>query len=353
MNRRRFLVSAAAAALTAPLATAAAGPRLRAAQIGTRHSHASGKMEAMRRLSEDYEVIGIAEPDPARRALAERQPAYAGLPWMEEEAILADETVRVVAVETELEKATATALRCIEAGKHVHLDKPGGTNPAAFAAMRRRAEERGLVVQMGYMLRYNPAFELLFRAARERWLGEILEVNASMGKLAPPSLRAELASIPGHGMFELACHLVDAVVTLLGRPEKVTAFASASRSPADALPDNQLAVLAFPRGSAVIRCNHADPGGSGRRRFEAVGTEGSMEIAPLESGRVRLSLTRACGDFGKGEHALTLPLGRGRYDGEFLDLARCIRGEKTFAWSAAHDIAVLETALLAAGVGTP
>lgn len=90
--------------------------------------------------------------------------------------------------------------------------------------MREEAERRGLTVQIGYMLRYNPAFELLSRAAREGWFGEITEIDASMGKLAADAQRAALRAYPGGGIFELACHLVDAVVTLLGKPDAVHSF---------------------------------------------------------------------------------------------------------------------------------
>ena len=44
-------------------------------------------------------------------------------------------------------------------------------------------------------------------------------------------------------------------------------------------------------------------------------------------------------------------LSRGdRYAGEFTDLAKVVRGEKKLAWNAAHDIAVHETVMRAAGV---
>ena len=33
---------------------------------------------------------------------------------------------------------------------------------------------------MGYMFRYNAGFELVFRAAREGWLGDVYYVHASM-----------------------------------------------------------------------------------------------------------------------------------------------------------------------------
>lgn len=352
MRRRDFLhTSLCTAALLATARTSfAAENRIRAGQWGVRHSHASGKMQAMRKLSADYEVIGIYEADTARHAGASKSGAYANLPWLSADALLESPGLQVVAVETTLAESTAAALQCIEAGKHIHLDKPGGSDHATFKAMRLKAAEKKVTVQMGYMLRYNPAFELAFRAQREGWFGEITEISASMGKVAPAGLRKELAVLPGHGMFELGCHLVDAVVTLLGKPAQVTAYGTASRGPADPLVDSQLAVLSYPKALATLRCNHADPGGGPRRFFEIVGTEASLTISPLESGNCKLSLTKRCGDWDKGEHELKLAGAGGRYDAEFADLAKVVRGEKAFAWSAEHDINVHETALRAAGV---
>ena len=51
---------------------------------------------------------------------------------------------------------------------------------------------------------------------KEGWLGEIMEVDAMMGKMASSSLRKELARYEGGGMLELACHLIDSVVFVLG-----------------------------------------------------------------------------------------------------------------------------------------
>jgi predicted dehydrogenase len=214
--------------------------------------------------------------------------------------------------------------------------------------MREEAAGRGLTVQMGYMLRYNPAFTLLFQAVREGWLGEITEIDAAMGKLAGEAQRRVLAAYPGGGMFELACHLVDAVVTLLGPPTAVQAFGKATR--ADGFADSQLAVLEYPRATATLRCNHADPFGGPRRRFAVAGTRGSFEIAPLESGRVTLRLATPQGGYAAGEHTLALPVASDRYIGEFRDFALAIAGEKPLAWDAAHDIAVQATALRAAGL---
>ena len=345
MTRRHFLAAASALAAS-PLPAAA--PRLRAGQIGTAHAHASGKMAALRSLADLWEVVGLVEPETARRAGLAKQPAYAGLPLLDEAGLLATPGLQAVAVETRIEDAAATARRCLQAGKHVHLDKPGALSHAEFKAMRLEAEARGLTVQMGYMLRYNPAFTLLFQAVREGWLGEITEIDAAMGKLADPATRRQIGALAGGGLFELACHVIDAVVTLLGPPVQVQGFSTPTAE--DGVRDNQVAVLAYPKATAVIRCNHADPFGGPRRRFNVTGTEGTFEILPLESGKVTLSLTRARGTYRKGTQTFQLEVPRGRYDLEFVDLARVVRGEKALAWNAAHDVAVHATVLRTSGV---
>ncbi len=342
--------SALALALPRAFSAETPGEKIRVGQIGTAHSHASGKMESVRGLPALYEVVGVAEENAARRGRAEKSKAFEGLTFMTEAELLAAPGLRAVLVETTLADSPVAALRALRAGKHIHLDKPGTPTHAAFKAMREEAVQRGLTVQMGYMLRYNPAFELLFRAAREGWLGEITEIDAAMGKLAADGQRANLREHPGNGMTELACHLVDAVVTLLGKPAAVHAFGKATRGPADTLPDNQLAVLEYAKATVTLRCNHADPFGGPRRRFSVAGTKGVMEIEPLESGKATLYLSEPHGEFAKGANKLELKVPSDRYEGEFRDLARVIHSGKPLAWDAAHDIAVHETALRAAGV---
>ncbi len=339
MTRRHFLTSAAALAVTQ---SQAATPRLKIGQIGTAHAHAAGKMMSMRGLPELWEVVGIVSPDVTSSA------TYQGLPVLTEAELLAMPDVKAVAVETQIEDSCATAQRCLAAGKHIHLDKPGAIDHAEFKTMRLDAEKRGLTVQMGYMLRYNPAFELLFQAVHEGWLGEITEIDAAMGKLAEAGTRRQIGALPGGGFFELACHVTDAVVKLLGKPKSVHAFSTPTT--ADGVKDNQMAVLEYAKATAVIRCNHADPFGGPRRRFNVTGTMGTFEIVPLESGRISLSLTKARGTYKKGTQSITLEVPKDRYLGEFTDLAKIVRGEKKLDWDAAHDIAVHETVLRGAGV---
>lgn len=343
MNSRRSFLSSSLA-LAASQVFSAERTRLRIAQIGTQHAHAAGKMEAIRRLSDLYEVVGLADIEDSNAEV------YAGLPRVGVDELMAQSDLKAVVVETRLEDSCSTALKAIQAGKHVHLDKPGAVNHAEFAAMRTAAEQRGLTIQMGYMLRYNPAFVALMEAAREGWLGEITEIDGMMGKLADPGTRTKIGALQGGGFFELACHMLDIVITLLGKPRTVHAFSTPTGT--DGVQDNQLAVLEFAKATATLRCNHADPFGGPRRRFQVTGTQGSIEIQPMESGQFVARFTRACGPYKKGEQMVKLDVPKGRYDGEFIDLAKVIRGEKSLAWGAAHDILVHQTLLQASGIAS-
>ncbi len=156
LSRRNFLRASTAACLVAVPAIHAQTkpPRIRIGQIGTAHAHASGKMDTMRH-SDEFEVVGIVEPDASRRAAATRNKTYAGLKWMTEEELLNAPGLQAVAVETEVKDLVPIAARCIAAGKHLHLDKPGGESLPAFKRLLDDAGRRKLIVQMGYMLRYN------------------------------------------------------------------------------------------------------------------------------------------------------------------------------------------------------
>jgi predicted dehydrogenase len=323
---------------------------IKVGQIGTTHSHAAGKMAAMRKLDKHYAVVGVVEPDAERRRRLQDDSTYHGLPWMTEGQLLDTPGLQAVAVETAVRELVPTAARCVDAGKHVHVDKPAGQSLGEFERLLHAAKKRGLVVQMGYMFRYNPAFQFLFAALDDGWLGDIFEVHGVISKTVDADSRRQLAEYPGGTMFELGCHLIDAVVRVLGKPDKVTPFARRTRAPQDTLADNQLAVFEYPRATATIRSALMEVDGFRRRQFVVCGDQGTVDIKPLEPPHVLLTLAVAQGKFTRGTHEVNLPNAGGRYGGDFIDLARIIRGEKQPDYGPDHDLAVHEAVLLAAGV---
>ncbi len=358
MDRREFLRTVEQLTATAVIAPCLADcsraqgvsrrERIKIGQIGTAHAHASGKMAALRKLRDDYEVVGIAEPDRDRQKRLQDSSAYRALEWLSEEQLLNTPGLRAVAVETTVSELVPTAMRCVAAGMHVHLDKPAGLSLRAFQRLLDEAARRKLTVQMGYMFRHNPAFRFCFRAVQEGWLGEVFEVHGVISKAIDAQQRKELALYPG-SMFELGCHLIDALVKVLGKPEKISSISQRTRPQQDDLADNQLAVFEYTKSIATIRSTLLEVEGQQRRQFVVCGDRGTAEIRPLEPPRLVLALDRPLQGYRKGYQDIALPPMPGRYDDQLVELARIVRGERESEYSREHDLAVQEAVLEAGG----
>lgn len=357
MKRRRFLqlspfASTAAITCSSSGADRAKKPKIKIGQIGVGHAHASGKMQIYRELEDDYEVVGIVEPDDALWAKAANQKAYQGLERLSAEKLFNTEGLQAVAVETRVADLLRYAELSVDAGMHVHLDKPAGTSLTDFERVLRKADKKALTLQMGYMYRYNPAFLLLREFLERGWLGEVFEVHAVMSKVVPAGSRAGLAEFDGGIMFELGCHLIDLVVSVLGKPASVTPHV---RHGADGLADNVLAVFAYPRATATVRSSANEVEGFARRQFTVVGTHGSFHIQPLDrpGATIALDQDRADGgalSFRRGVQKVPFDPPYRRYLGDAIDLAAIIRGEKASDYPSSHDLIVQRSVLQAGGM---
>jgi len=338
MNRRKFIVASSAAALLPSVSSAVEKkkPPIKIGQIGTGHAHASGKMEVYRK-SGDFDVVGIAESGTAHNA-------YAGLTQMTVADLLAVPGLQAVAVETEVGDLLRFARMAVGAGKHVHLDKPAGENMQKYKDLMAAAYASNLTVQMGYMYRYNPAVILLRKFLDKGWLGDVFEVHAVMSKVVPPGSRKQLAQFKGGIMFELGCHIIDLVVSVLGKPEKVTGHHRSHGD--DGLVDNMLAVFDYPSATATVRSTALEVEGFARRHLTVCGTKGTFHIQPLDRPTVTLSLDHDCdGAFQKGTQEIPFNPPYERYVGDAADFAAIIRGEKLSDFPPAHDLAVQQSVL--------
>ncbi|MFP3904793.1 MAG: Gfo/Idh/MocA family protein, partial [Armatimonadota bacterium] len=216
--------------------------------------------------------------------------------------------------------------------------------------------ERSLAIQMGYMYRTNPAIKFCFRAVREGWLGDIFQIDAVMSRYDDDSYRRFLAGFSGGAMYNFGSHLIDLVVTMLGRPEDVTSFQKSTRD--DGLNDNGLAVLEYPRATATIRSSIVEVEGMNHRRLLVCGTKGTVEICPLEKPwigyreaplHVRLTLREDTPEYPAGTDTVNVGVMNGRYDDQLIELAGIINGEIDNPYPYEHDLTVQETLLAAAG----
>lgn len=354
MDRREFLAATTTSVILSNTSHAApnAADRIKVGQIGTKHAHASGQIGTCRQLDSMYEVVGVVEPDKARRKQIENHESYRGLPWLAEEQLLNVPGLQAVAVETEVRDLLVTAQRCVDAGMHIHVDKPAGESLVDLLRLHRTAQAKSLTIQMGYMYRYNPAFRFLYEAVGKGWLGDIFEIHGVMSKSVGDMTRRKLAEYQGGSMFELGCHLIDPLLNILGTPENVMSFNRQTRPDSDVLFDNTFAVFEYPRATASIRSALVEVDGFRRRQFVVCGDEGTIAIRPLEPPVLELTLARPTGGRKKGSHIIELPRVAGRYHGAWMEFAQAIRGEKDFSFSHDHDLAVQRSILVASGYAT-
>ncbi|MEN6496571.1 MAG: Gfo/Idh/MocA family oxidoreductase [Thermoguttaceae bacterium] len=369
LDRRHLLKTAmgAGAALTAgywlqPTATAADRPkqRIKIGQIGTAHEHASAKMDTLRKLSDHYEVVGIVESDPALRKSAEKNRSYQGLTWMTEEQLLNTKGLQAVAVEVSSgdDHIMDITGRCIDAGMHVHLDKPGGKSFSAFKKVLDEAGRRKLAVQLGYMYRNNPAVQCCQRAVREGWLGQVFEIDCVMNITHAVGYRKYLSQFRGGSMFIFACHLIDLVVSLMGKPDRIVPYPRQTRSEVGVeMCDNGLIVFEYPRTTATIRTASLEVEGYKRRQLVVCGDQGTIDIRPLEKFDIRpaqplelrLALSQSREAYKKGYQEVSFPQPPGRYDYHLIELAEIIRGERENPYPLEHELLVQQCLLEACG----
>ena len=315
--------------------------RIRVGQIGIGHNHGEKKMMTVRKFPELFEVIGYAEENEHWLERRGNNPGYEGLPRLGVEEILTHSDA--VLIESDVWDLTRYADLCVRAGKHIHMDKPAGGTLQQYKTVLDIAKEKGLVVQLGYMYRYNPAVLKCLEHIRKGDLGEIYSVHAEMSTFHPPKYKKWLTNFGGGIMYILGSHLVDLIVYLLGEPQRVTSFLKHTGLDGVDFADNNLAVLEYDKALARIFVSSVEVNGHGRRQLMVSGSRGTVNICPLEPATMTYSDTSiAQNPYRDGK--ITVPVedpGKdGRYDRMMQDFYAYIQGTKQNPFTYEHDYLV-------------
>jgi predicted dehydrogenase len=100
------------------------------------------------------------------------------------ESLLADQRVHAVVIATPSDSHSDLAVRCLEAGKHVFIEKPLASSlEQARLIAGAAARHASLVVQAGFCERFNAQFLEARRAVCEGQLGELRVIRTS--RVAP------------------------------------------------------------------------------------------------------------------------------------------------------------------------
>lgn len=325
---------------------------IRMAQYGTKHGHAAGKIAAMRK-NPDVEMVGVFEPDTQRRReLAQQDGPYQGLHWFADERdMLDDPTIVAVASEGRNDESLDQTEEIVKAGKHVWYDKPAGDDWTRWQRTVALADEKGLIIQMGYMFRYHQGFQRIAAWAKSGLLGEVFGIRAHMSTCISESARRAISVHVGGICYDLAGHMLDQIVWLLGRPEKVTSFLRNDGGMVPGFEDNTLVVLEYEGAIAFVDIAAMETRPMARR-FEVYGRRGSAIMEPLEPARaIRLCLDSPREGYAQGEQSVPLNVQTRQtlYELELDAFLASITGKRPPTRSLQHELLVQETLLRCTG----
>ena len=184
------------------------GVRLRCGAVGVgrmgrHHARVYGQLP-------DTELVGVVDADVERAADMAEQ--FGGKPFTSLDALLA-EGVDAVSIAAPTTAHRDLAERCINAGVHCLIEKPlAGTSKDA-EAIRDLAEQRGVVLMVGHIERFNPIMRAMQRATAED--DSITPRFIEVHRVSPMTFRSVDIGV----VMDMMIHDLDVVLMLMGGQE--------------------------------------------------------------------------------------------------------------------------------------
>lgn len=210
------------------------------------------------------------------RRSGEGDPRYPNVEFVRTVDELLARKVELVVVATPNATHYAIAKQCLEAGRHVVVDKPFTPTLREAEELVELARRKTRVLAVFQNRRWDGDFMTLQELIRQNALGRIVTFESHFDRFRP-ELRVnnwKEDNAPGHGLlFDLAPHLIDQALVLFGLPEAIYADLRIDREGSTVV-DGFDIVLYYPRLRALLRATTmaAEVG----PRFAVHGTGGSF-----------------------------------------------------------------------------
>jgi NDP-hexose-3-ketoreductase len=107
--------------------------------------------------------------------------------------------------------------KCLEAGKHIFVEKSSSISYAATRRMAERAKQKGLVIMEDFMFRYHSQHAFLVKMIREGTIGRVRNFKASFGfpPLPHGNFRYDKA-LGGGALLDAGAYTIKAAQAILG-----------------------------------------------------------------------------------------------------------------------------------------
>lgn len=200
--------------------------------------------------------------------------------------LLSIDSIRLVVIVTPNHSHFPLAKQCLDAGRHVVVDKPFSTTVDEALELLRLAKRRDRILTVYHNRRFDADFQALRKLASTGELGRIVRFENTYDRFRPLAKPRAWRERPGPGsgvLYDLAPHLLDQVFMLFGEPLALTADIRIERS-GFSTDDAFDLLLHYPEGvRALLRATMlaATP----RPRFVVLAEKGSYlkrDFDPLE-----------------------------------------------------------------------
>ena len=157
--------------------------------------------------------------DTNEKRLKELEPSFPGVTLVSSpDAFLGDPDVSGVAVATPPLHHYEVAVKVIESGRHLFIEKPMTLDVEESRRLNAMARQRGIILMVGHILLYNPAYMKLREIIEHGELGELCHIQAQ--RIGLGRVRRE-----EDALFSLAPHDISVLLYLFGdTPEALSCF---------------------------------------------------------------------------------------------------------------------------------
>ena len=254
---------------------------------------------------EEAELIGVYDPYvPAREKAAD---TYKIRAFDSQEELLACPDIDAVCILTPSGLHFPVAMKALEAGKHVVVEKPMALTLEDADTLLAKSESLGLKVCVISQLRFSPEVQAVRKALEEGQFGKIVSASLSMkyyreeAYYTSSSWRGTWQMDGGGALMNQGIHGVDLLQYLVGPVKQLRGICKTQTRPMET-EDSAVAVLEFANGAVgtlegSTTCYPGYP-----RRIEICGDKGSVV---LEEGHIlRWDLPSVIPIFPAGEEGL-------------------------------------------------
>ncbi|MFQ3610362.1 MAG: Gfo/Idh/MocA family oxidoreductase [Fimbriimonadales bacterium] len=255
---------------------------IRFAVAGLTHGHVWGLLDVWARQPE-VEFTAVADATPLlENARARFQHAYTD--W---EMMLQEVRPDVVLACADNRTSAQIAIRAMELGAHVMVEKPMSADLADADRMLSTARATGRLLMVNWPTRWNAAIHDLLTRAQSGEFGQVFEFRFRAGHAGPREIGCDPYFVEwlydesrnGAGaLADFASYGAVMSVALLGTPDTVLATRGNLTKDYPIADDNAVVVLRYPKAIAVLEATWSQVGTDGAPNPMIYGTEATAGV---------------------------------------------------------------------------